>query len=325
MDPPPEPVQAGRRGPYRIVRTDENGKTRGDWPYDPPWKRRAPHPDHRPALRSLYSGSSYRPLVLKASLSEDSSSMAWTPVDFGIRIVRGSESEPSQLRTLSTDELLSGNSQAFELTPRRDILRAVPHTWSLSMFDQILQAPPPKPNFHPAHATQFVRRLVLAKMTLIVDIYLRQTYSLTVKAMQNISKIADFDPQRLGEKPWQDEWRSEFFNRLWELRGNIGLLGFDMDNIIRLCSGLSDNTSWPEMQNFETVDGEGWHKDRRLGHSKLEIRDQDMEDLKEWERVEATRKYAAGFIERTTNSYLQAATAEGAKFSNIQARTYVLW
>lgn len=249
--------------------------------------------------------------------------MAWTPIDFGLQIVERVGSEPRQVHTISNDELFGGNTQAFELSPHRDILRAVPHTWSLSMFDQILRAPPPKPSFHPAHATKFARRLVLAKMTLIVDIYLRQTYSLTVKAMQNISKIADFDPQRLDEKPWQDEWRSEFFNRLWELRGNIELLGFDIENTIRLCSGLTDNTSWPDMQNLERVDGERWHNEKRFGHSKLEIRDQDMEDLREWERLEATRKYAAGFIERTTNSYLQAATAEGAKFSNIQARTYV--
>jgi hypothetical protein len=42
------------------------------------------------------------------------------------------------------------------------------------MFDQLLRDPPPRPNLHPAHVTMFVRRLVLAKMTLIVGIYLRQ-------------------------------------------------------------------------------------------------------------------------------------------------------
>lgn len=191
------------------------------------------------------------------------------------------------------------------------------------MLDQMLRAPPSKPNFHPVHATRLVRRIVLAKMTLIVDAYLRDAHSLTVKAMQNISKIADFDPQRLGEKPWQDEWRSEFFNRLWELRGNIELLGFDMENMIRLFKDLTRQDSWPEMRNLDTNVGREsqWGKDNSSGH--IKIRDQDEEDLKEWERLEATRKYAAGFIERTTNSYLQAATAEGAKFANIQARTYV--
>ncbi|KAK7699672.1 hypothetical protein SLS64_011445 [Diaporthe eres] len=138
--------------------------------------------------------------------------------------------------------------------------------------------------------------------------------------MQNISNIADFDPQRLGEKPWQDEWRSEFFNKLWELRRNIDLLGFDMGNTIRLFSNLADNMSWPEMQNLDTVDGGRWGNDRHPSHNK--IRDQDQDDLKEWENLEATREYAAGFIERTTNSYLQAATAEGTKFSNVQAKTY---
>ncbi|KAK2609871.1 hypothetical protein N8I77_003346 [Diaporthe amygdali] len=187
------------------------------------------------------------------------------------------------------------------------------------MFDQILRAPPPRPNFHPVHATKFARRLVLAKMAPIVDIYLRQTYSLTIKAMQNISKIADFDPQRLGEKPWQDEWRSEFFNRLWELRGNIELLGFDMESTIRLFQGLADGTSWPEMLNLDMADGGRWRDERRWKHR--QIRDQDLDDLEEWKRLEATRKYAAGFIERTTNSYLQAATAEGAKFANLQAKS----
>ncbi|KAG6362299.1 hypothetical protein INS49_010529 [Diaporthe citri] len=157
-------------------------------------------------------------------------------------------------------------------------------------------------------------------MALIVDPFLRQTYSLTVKAMQNISNIADFDPQRLGEKPWQDEWRSEFFNRLWELRGNIDLLGFDMGNTIRVFSELADDTSWPEMQNIDIAGGGRCGNDRQPSHTK--IRDQDVDDLKEWENLEATREYAAGFIERTTNSYLQAATAEGAKFSNVQAKTY---
>ncbi|KAI7782011.1 hypothetical protein LA080_013949 [Diaporthe eres] len=91
-----------------------------------------------------------------------------------------------------------------------------------------------------------------------------------------------------------------------------------MGHTIRLLSNLADNTSWPEMQNLDTADGGRWGYDRRPSHTK--IRDQDQDDLKEWENLEATREYAAGFIERTTNSYLQAAAAEGAKFSNIQAR-----
>lgn len=252
-------------------------------------------------------------MILKGSLDQQTESIRWTPIDFGAQDPGRAGPEPPQLPTV----------QAFKIAPHRSILRAVPYHWSLSLLDQMLRAPPSRPNFHPVHATKFVRRIILAKTTLIVDKYLREAYVLTAKAMQNISKIADFDPQRLGEKPWQDEWRSEFFNRLWELRGNIELLGFDMENTIRLFSDLADNDSWPEMENLDTVVGRPhqWDKDKSSGHVK--IRDQDMEDLKEWERLEATRKYAAGFIERTTNSYLQAATAEGAKFANIQARTYV--
>lgn len=256
------------------------------------------------------------PVILKASLDEESNSTVWTPFDLG------TESTEKQVSTVHTAQLLSG--AVFNIIgPPRNILRTVPYDLYLSILDQILRAPPPKPDFHPVHATKFVRRIVLAKTTLIVDTYLRETYTLTVKAMQNISKIADFDPQRLREKPWQDEWRSEFFNRLWELRGNIELLGFDMENTIRLFSDLANNDSWPEMKNLDTAVGREsqWDKDKSSGH--IKIRDQDAEDLKEWERLEATRKYAAGFIERTTNSYLQAATAEGAKFANIQARTYV--
>ena len=81
-------------------------------------------------------------------------------------------------------KLLGGSTQPFEIAQHRSVLRAVPHTWYPSILDQILRAPPPKPNFHPVHATKFVRRFVLAKMTLFVDICLRQTYSLTLKAIQ---------------------------------------------------------------------------------------------------------------------------------------------
>lgn len=96
-----------------------------------------------------------------------------------------------------------------------------------------------------------------------------------------------------------------------------------MENIICLLVDLADNASWPEMQYLDMVDPGRWNDDKGYSHSKLRIRDQDKDDLHEWEHLENTRKYAAGFIERTTNSYLQAATAEGAKFANMQARTYV--
>lgn len=325
MDPQPGPTRSGLNGTYKIVRADAGGNTLGDLPNQPPGARGVRLPDPRPALRSLHDEYRWRPVILKASRDENSESMIWTPLDLGIRNFGRPGLEPHQMPTVQTRELLDGVSQPFMIASHRSVLRAVPHTWSLSMFDQILRAPPSSPIFHPAHATKLVRRIVLAKMTLIVDIYLRQTYLLTVKAMQNISKIADFDPQRLGEKPWQDKWRSEFFNKLWELRGNIELLGFDMENIIRVFSGLSDNTSWPEMQNLGTATAEEWDKDKCFKQTKhIRIRDQDLEDLKAWEDLEATRKYAAGFIERTTNSYLQAATAEGAKFANVQAKTYVL-
>lgn len=321
MDPLPKSNWRGHKGEYGIVRADENIETPGDLSLTPHEVQAAPLPDPRPALRNPHDGSDWRPVILKASLGDDSKSLNWTPIDLGAQCFGTMRSERRQLRTIQTDELLSGTTQSFRIAPHRSILRPVPHTLSLSMFDQILRGPPPTPNFHPAHATMFVRRLILAKMTLTVDIYLRQAYSLTVKAMQNISRIADFDPQRLGEKPWQDEWRSEFFNRLWELRGNIELLGFDVEKMIRLFSDLTNNASWPEMQGFEKAVAEEWETGRCFKH--VEIRNQELDDLKAWENLEATRKYAAGFIERTTNSYLQAATAEGAKFANIQARTYV--
>ncbi|POS71203.1 hypothetical protein DHEL01_v210407 [Diaporthe helianthi] len=54
---------------------------------------------------------------------------------------------------------------------------------------------------------------------------------------------------------------------------------------------------------------------------KLQIRSQNESDLSEWDHLEDTRQYASGFIERTMNSYLQAATAEVAKFANLQAKT----
>lgn len=293
----------------------------GHLPFDQSWKRTgAPPPDPRPALRSPHcESSSCRLINLKASLDDDTKSIAWDIIDLGIQISGSPGPGKCQLRTLQTDQLLSGATyaQAPNITPNRSIIRPAPFT--LSMFDQLVAAPPPRPNFHPVHATKFIRRLILAKMTLMVDIYLRQSYTLTVQAMQNISKIADFDPQRLSDKPWQDQWRSEFFNRLWDLRGNIELLGFDMENIKRIFSDLADDTSWPGMQNFDMANGQTWHNYRNT--SPIKIRDQDMEDLKAWEQLEATRKYAAGFIERTTNSYLQAATAEGAKFANVQAKT----
>lgn len=281
-------------------------------------------PNPVPALHIPRDESSWRPAILEAAVDGDSGSAMWTPIGFnniyGETSVR-SETPPFQPRPLRTDELLSEAPLDTDFDSYRSSFPATPRTRSLPMFDQILRAPPPRPNFHPVHATKFVRRLVLAKMAPIVDIYLRQTYSLTIKAMQNISKIADFDPQRLGEKPWQDEWRSEFFNRLWELRGNIELLGFDMESTIRLFQDLADGTSWPEMLNLDMADGGRWRDERRWKHR--QIRDQDLDDLEEWKRLEATRKYAAGFIERTTNSYLQAATAEGAKFANLQAKRYV--
>lgn len=322
MDPHPESTQSGGNGTHGIVRSDVDGNTINDLPSRPSRIRRAPLPDPRPALRSLDNELNWRPVILNGSLDQKTESMRWTPIDFGAQDPGRAGPEPPQLPTVQTAELLRGVESAFKIAPHRSILRAVPYDLSLSVLDQMLRAPPSRPNFHPVHATKFVRRIILAKMTLIVDTYLREAYSLTAKAMQNISKIADFDPQRLGEKPWQDEWRSEFFSRLWELRGNIELLGFDMENMIRLFTDLADNDSWPQMKNLDTYVGREsqWDKDKR-GH--IKIRDQDVEDLKEWERLEATRKYAAGFIERTTNSYLQAATAEGAKFANIQARTYV--
>lgn len=302
---------------------EDDGETLGNLAFQASRIRSAPTPDPRPALRSIHDEFNWRPVILEASQDGSSESMVWTPIDLETQNARRAGLEQPQLRAVQTAELFRGVEPAFKIAPHRSIFRIVPYHWSLSLLDQILRAPPSKPNFHPVHATKFVRRIVLAKTALIIDAYLRDADILTVKAMQNISKIADFDPQRLGEKPWQDEWRSEFFNRLWELRGNIDLLGFHMENMIRLSSDLAENDSWPEMRNLDTKVGREsqWDKDKSSGH--IKIRDQDVEDLKEWERLEATRKYTAEFIERTTNSYLQAATAEGAKFSNIQARTYV--
>lgn len=307
---------------YDIVRANAHGKTIDEVPALRPGHGRTTLPDPSPLLRTSHNDFRWRPVIFKATVNEEQDSIKYIPIDLDGRNERNVGTGAGQARVRRTAEVRGGAPQAIEMIAMGTHFRATPHIRSLPIFDQILRAPPPLSNFHPVHATKFARRIVLAKTALIVDLYLRQTYSLTVKAMQNISNIADFDPRRLGEKPWQDEWRSEFFNRLWELRGNIELLGFDMGNAIRLFSKLANEKSWPEMQNLGIADGRRWSDDRRSGH--IKIRDQDQDDLEEWEHLEGTRKYAAGFIERTTNSYLQAASAEGAKFSNVQARTYVL-
>lgn len=306
VDPHPNSIQLHQKkgtGGYHIVPESSSPES----PEFPEYIRLISS-KQRSMLRSTYGESSFSPMILKATFFQHLQRTGWTPINIKDEHGRSGESETFPILT---DELLSGEKSVYN--PEEHSFPRTRYIQSPSVFDQILGAVPPAPNSHPVHATQSARRIILAKMAILVDIYLRKTYVLTLKAMQNIRKIADFDPQRLGEKPWQEEWRSESFTGLWELKSNIELLGFDMQNTTSLFSDIAENHSGPGMDKVEKDNIATWNASK--------IRNQDLNDLKEWNRLEATRKYASGFIERTTNSYLQAATAEGAKFSNLQART----
>jgi hypothetical protein len=179
---------------------------------------------------------------------------------------------------------------------------AQPH---LSMFEELIIRQPPTASFHPVCSTKTVRRLVLAKMSLIVDCFVQRAFVLTYLAMQNITSITQFDFTKLDNNAWQDEWRAEFFSNLWELREDIEMLGSEMSRTQRLVKVLAVLSS-DELPNS-----------RRLRDGVQ--RDQDFEDIDQWEELEATREYSAQLLQRTTDSYVQAAAAEGAKFANIQA------
>ncbi|KAH8775338.1 hypothetical protein F5883DRAFT_640620 [Diaporthe sp. PMI_573] len=142
-------------------------------------------------------------------------------------------------------------------------------------------------------------------MSLIVDCFVQRAFVLTYLAMQNITSITQFDFTKLDNNAWQDEWRAEFFSNLWELREDIEMLGSEMSRTQRLVKVLAELSS-DELPNS-----------RRLRDGVQ--RDQDFEDVDQWEELEATREYSAQLLQRTTDSYVQAAAAEGAKFANIQA------
>lgn len=166
---------------------------------------------------------------------------------------------------------------------------------------------PPAEYYHPVCSTKAVRRLIMAKMSLLVDFFMRRSLVLTYLATQNITSITQFDFNKLSTNPWQDEWRSEFFSNLWELREDIEVLGSNMNKTMRLVRILAELSS----QEPPTS--------RSLSGKKARERDQDFADLDQWQELEATRRYAAEVLQRTTDSYVQAAAAEGAKFANIQA------
>lgn len=240
---------------------------------------------------------------------------------------------------ITPEDLAKGVDLTPSQTSMNSLEKSVLYERQPSLFDEMVQAPPPNANAHPVCSTQFLRRIILAKVSFIVDSYLKDSLDLTVKATQNIESITQFDAEKLDQKPWQDQWRSEFFSDLWEKREDIEQLGFGMSKIRGTLKYLAEsmvdiasNTEYPADQmprsrqehpglwiQPQESRGKGEYEPQTISRQWQKLQRQDFNDLSQWQELEVTRKYSVEILQRTIDSYLQAAQAEGAKFANIQA------
>jgi hypothetical protein len=118
--------------------------------------------------------------------------------------------------------------------PCSELLEGKAGSGLASLFDELKDMNYTALGAHPINATYHCRRLVLAKTAIAVDAAVSETLSLTFRAMTNLQTITKFDFEKFDKNAWNDEWRGEFFTQLWELREEVELLGYRMNNNMRV-------------------------------------------------------------------------------------------
>lgn len=170
--------------------------------------------------------------------------------------------------------------------------------------------------------TRSVRRLVLARNVTAINSLLQETIQLTGKACIGVTNIADFNFDTFEQRAWVDEWRGTFFTQLWTLREDLEFQGYKLQQnlgVVRRVASivLNDDEAKPVQQN-DALSVSGIMSD--MSHSREFTKEQESDDLWEWEQLEQLRLYASDIMKRTIDSYLQTVQATGAQFANIQAK-----
>ena len=172
-----------------------------------------------------------------------------------------------------------------------------------SLFEELSQFTSMPSEYAYDYATQFgvyeIRRLVLSRNVAAINSLLQETIQLTGEASIGVGKIADFNFDTFEQRAWVDEWRGDYFTRLWLLREDLEFQGHKLQQNLRVINKTASSMPF----------------DRAL-----EL--QEKEDLSEWNDLEDLRLYAFKIIERTTDSYLQTVQATGAQFANMQSKRF---
>jgi hypothetical protein len=190
----------------------------------------------------------------------------------------------------------------------------------LSMYDELVQYfenLSQEQAYHlinktPFHWAHHCCSIVLSRNASTVQSSFFGTWKLVGKASTSVKKLEDFDFDKLERKAWSDDWKGEFFTQLWQLREELELLqyGLQMNLLIlsRLVSQDNRNADW----NGKGKANEGIEDMRSF--------DFIHEELEEWDRLVKINNYAIQFMNRTTETYVQAIGATAIQFANEQTQ-----
>ncbi len=158
----------------------------------------------------------------------------------------------------------------------------------------------------PYSGVHWIRRLVLARNVAAIESLLQETIGLTGAASIGVAKIADFNFDTFEQRAWVDEWRGDFFRRLWLLREDLEVQGHKLQQNLRVIKRTT------RLMDLHTA----------AETSRQAYAIQEEADLSEWVDLENLRLYAFKIMERTTDSYLQTVQATGAQFANMQSKRF---
>ena len=248
-------------------------------------------------------------------------------------------SERSKPRTLGPDEITTVSSEKNSLEAKNK-----------SMFEElveIVRRRRTKRNYA-LDWTVECRRIVLAKSAAAMQSALIETWGLTAKASIGVKRVANFDFKKLSDGAWSDDWKGDFFTELWELKEDLDLMRYRLEMNKRTIERLTriqkprdekprDEKPWDEKppwyeksRNVRLMEEK--LKDKMLEYETLKYEmlkyekpdtsliDALQNDLEEWEGLMQMNDYAFKIMQRTTDTYVNAVSATGARFANFQAQ-----
>ncbi|KAJ9156182.1 hypothetical protein NKR23_g1062 [Pleurostoma richardsiae] len=130
-------------------------------------------------------------------------------------------------------------------------------------------------------------------------------------AATDVRTIRDFKIDDIELRGWSGKWKGEFFTDMWELREDMELTGYRLDQNLATIKRINETERKYRRDRQE-------HKDTNdvMGGQSPLI---NACDMWEWEKLQGMRQYTFQLLERTTQAYVEAIQATGAQFANDQA------